>query len=225
MTFRGATVTITLCCATAVHAQNLRFDGQKAGEAPKGMTCALTGKGRPGSWVVQQDAGAGDRGLVLAQTDTDETSYRFPHCVVNGLMAGDLTLSVRFKPIAGGVDRAAGLVWRYRDPDNYYVVRANALESNVVMYKVEKGKRTDLPLKGAGRTYGMKAPVPSGAWSELKVVARGKLFAIYLNGQKLYEVEDATFPQPGQVGVWTKADSVTHFDDLRASPGPARQVR
>ena len=193
------------------------FGEQKAGEAPKGMTCALTGQGRPGRWVIQQDEGAPSKPLVLAQTDGDPTGYRFPHCVVDGLMAQDLTLSVRFKPISGGGDRAGGLVWRYRDADNYYVVRANALEGNVVLYKVEKGKRTDLPLKGAGRTYGMKAAVPSGAWSELKVVAKGILFEAYLNGQKLYQVEDATFTEPGRVGVWTKADSVTCFDDLKVS--------
>jgi hypothetical protein len=83
-----------------------------------------------------------------------------------------------------------------------------------VLYKVERGKRTDLPLKGEGRTYGKKAPVPSGQWGTLRVVATGSLFQVFLNGSKLYEVEDATFTQPGRVGVWTKADSVTQFDDL-----------
>jgi hypothetical protein len=106
-------------------------------------------------------------------------------------------------------------VWRYRDADNYYVVRANALEGNVVLYKVEQGKRTDLPLKGSGRTYGMKAQIASGAWSELEVVVKGNLSEVYLNGHKLYEVEDTTFTEPGRVGVWTKADSATYFDDLK----------
>jgi hypothetical protein len=105
-------------------------------------------------------------------------------------------------------------VWRYQNQDNYYIVRANALEDNVVLYRVEGGKRTDLPVKGAGRTYGTKSDVPSGQWSSLRVVARGGLFEVYFNGSKLYEVEDATFSKPGKVGMWTKADSVTHFDDL-----------
>jgi 3-keto-disaccharide hydrolase len=83
-----------------------------------------------------------------------------------------------------------------------------------VLYKVEKAKRTDLPLKGEGRTYGKKASVPAGQWSTLRVVASGPLFEVYFNGTKLYEVEDKTFTQPGKVGVWTKADSLTHFDDL-----------
>jgi hypothetical protein len=134
--------------------------------------------------------------------------------VLSDISAADVDLSVRFKPISGRVDQAAGLVWRYQNQDNYYIVRANALEDNVVLYKVEGGTRTDLPLKGEGRTYGKKSDVPAGQWSTLRVVANGPVFEVYLNGSKLYEVEDKTFSTPGRVGVWTKADSVTQFDDL-----------
>jgi hypothetical protein len=112
------------------------------------------------------------------------------------------------------VDQAAGLVWRYQDENNYYIVRANARENNVVLYKVQDGKRTDLPVKGEGRTYGKPSKVPASQWGTLRVVAKGSLFEVYHNGSKLYEVEDTTFTQAGKVGVWTKADSVTHFDDL-----------
>ncbi|HKH43320.1 MAG TPA: hypothetical protein VKM72_01505, partial [Thermoanaerobaculia bacterium] len=105
--------------------------------------------------------------------------------------------------------------WRYRDPGHYYLVRANALENNVVLYKVEKGKRTDLPVKGAGRTYGVKQKVPGKAWSELRVTARGSLFTVSFNGKQIFQVEDSTFQEAGRVGLWTKADSVTEFDDLR----------
>jgi hypothetical protein len=198
--------------AVPAFGQTFGFEDQKPGEPPKGFTCALTGRGRPGVWTIAKD----DKGsLVLEQSDKDDTGYRFPHCVADGVSAKDLELSVRFRPISGNADQAAGLVWRYRDADNYYIVRANAREGNVVLYKVEKGKRTDLPLKGEGRTYGKKAEVPTGAWSELKVAAAGNLFAVSINGKKLYEVEDTTFPDAGKVGVWTKADSVTRFDDLK----------
>lgn len=146
--------------------------------------------------------------------DADSTRARFPVAVVSDIRATDVDVSVRFRPISGRVDQAAGLVWRYRDQDNYYVVRANALEDNVVLYKVEKGTRTDLPVKGEGRTYGKKTEVPARQWSTLRVVATGRLFEVYFNGAKLYDVEDATFTQAGKVGVWTKADSVTQFDDL-----------
>ena len=120
--------------------------------------------------------------------------------------------------VTGRVDQAAGVVWRYRDANNYYIVRANALEGNVVLYKVENGKRADLPLKGSGRSYGKKAPVPKNTWSQLGVTVRGPLFTVSINGQGLYEVEDTTFTTAGKVGLWTKADSVTYFDDFTIVP-------
>ena len=187
------------------------FTGDAVGQAPKGFLFGHTAKvGAPGTWVIQEDGG----NKVLAQTGADSTRARFPIAALADVTAADVDLSVRFKPVSGRVDQAAGLVWRYRDEDNYYIVRANALENNVVIYKVDKGKRTDLPVKGEGRTYGKKAEVPAGQWSTLRVVANGPRFEVYFNGTKLYEVEDTTFTQAGKVGVWTKADSVTQFDDL-----------
>ena len=192
------------------------FDDQRAGQPPRGMSCATTGKGRPGVWTIVTDDMAPSRPNVLAQTDEDSTGYRFPVCVVDGVSVADVDLSVRFKPVKGATDQAAGIVWRYRDKDNYYLLRANALENNLVLYKVEAGKRNDLKPKGAGMfAYGKKARIAAGAWGTLRVVAKGALFEAYLNGDKLFEVEDGTFTNPGTIGVWTKADSVTYFDDLR----------
>jgi hypothetical protein len=196
-----------------VHAATRTFDfaGDAVGQPPKGFTFGHTAKiGAPGTWIVQAE-GANQ---YLAQTSADATRSRFPVAVVNDISAADVDVSVRFRPISGRVDQAAGLVWRYQNEDNYYLVRANALEDNVVLYKVERGRRTDLPVKGAGRTYGKAAKVPAGQWSTLRVVAIGPRFEVSLNGVALYEVEDATFAGAGRAGVWTKADSVTHFDDL-----------
>ncbi|MCA1561639.1 MAG: DUF1080 domain-containing protein [Acidobacteria bacterium] len=210
------TTTFLLCvlaAAVVAHAatRTLDFRQDAVGRQPKGFEFGHTaGVGRPGTWVVQAEG----TNKFLVQTDADSTRSRFPVAVLSDVSATDVDLSVRFKPVSGRVDQAAGLVWRYRDQDNYYIVRANALEDNVVLYKVEKGNRTDLPVKGEGRTYGKKAEVPAGQWSTLRVVANGRVFEIYFNGTKLYEVEDATFSQAGKVGVWTKADSVTQFDDL-----------
>jgi hypothetical protein len=190
------------------------FNKDKAGSPPSDFTTALTGQGKTGVWVVMKDDASPAQGNVLAQTDADATSYRFPVCVYDKLSTKDADISVKFKPVSGKKDQAAGVVWRYRDKDNYYIVRANALENNVVLYKVQDGKRADLPLKGEGRTYGKKAKVPSGQWNTLRVTAQGNLSTVYLNGEKLYEVEDSTFTEAGKVGLWTKADSVTYFDDL-----------
>ncbi|MCC6756206.1 MAG: hypothetical protein IT199_07530 [Solirubrobacterales bacterium] len=187
------------------------FTQDAVGQEPKGFEFGQTAKvGTPGRWVVQAD---GDN-KYLAQLDADRTSARFPVAVLADVKAVNVDLSVRFRPISGQVDQAAGLVWRYQDENNYYIVRANAREDNVVLYKVQNGKRADLPLKGEGRTYGKPSKVPAGQWGTLRVVAKGSLFEVYHNGSKLYDVEDTAFTQAGKVGVWTKADSVTHFDDL-----------
>jgi len=196
-----------------VHAASRRIDfsDDAVGQPPKGFEFGHTAKaGAPGKWIVQAEG----TNKYLAQVDADNTRARFPVAVVSDISAADIDLSVRFKPVSGRVDQAAGLVWRFQNEDNYYIVRANALENNVVLYKVEKGNRTDLPVKGEGRTYGKKAQVPSGQWSTLRVVAAGPRFEVHFNGSKLYEVEDTTFSRAGKVGVWTKADSVTQFDDL-----------
>lgn len=191
------------------------FEKDRAGSPPAGFQTVLSGSGRPGTWVVMEEPGASSGRQVLAQTDADPTGPRFPLCVLDAVTTKDAEITVKFKAISGQKDQGAGLIWRYRDNDNYYVVRANALEGNVVLYKMEGGKRTDLPLVGEGRTYGKKVPVPSGAWSTLGVNVSGSRFEVFLDGKKLYEVEDATFTDAGKVGLWTKADSVIHFDDLR----------
>ena len=209
----GFAVLIAAGIVVMAHAETWKvdFNQDAVDQPPKGFEFGYTaGAGKPGKWVVQAEGS----NKFLAQTDPDSTRSRFPVAVITDVSATDVDLSVRFKPISGRVDQAAGLVWRYQNQDNYYIVRANALEDNVVLYKVEGGKRTDLPLKGEGRTYGKKTEVPANQWSTLRVVANGRLFEVYFNGSKLYGVEDATFSKPGKVGVWTKADSVTHFDDL-----------
>lgn len=197
------------------------FEGDAPGAVPAGFSPALSGQGRPGVWRVLADPGAPSGTRVVAQTDGDRTNYRFPVLVVDATSARDVELSVRFKAVSGGKDQAAGLVWRYQDPQNYYVVRANALEDNVVLYKMEKGKRSDLDVKGTRASYGVDVEVGAGEWHELGVDVAGELFTVFLNGKKLFEVEDDTFSRAGQVGLWTKADSVTWFDDLRVTAKPA----
>ena len=207
-------LSVFLTLTSTLFGQVISFDRDEEGKPPKGFIFELTGQGKQGVWVVRKDPEAPSAPNVLAQTDADPVSYRFPLCVYEGFTGRDVDISVKYKPVSGKEDRAAGIVWRYQDHDNYYIVRANANENNVVLYKVEKGRRTDLPLVGKGRTYGAKATIPSGEWGTLRVVAKGSRFEVYSNGIKLFEVEDTTFPMAGKVGLWTKADSVTLFDDL-----------
>ncbi len=187
------------------------FERDLVGLPPSGFAYGHTKKvGKPGKWLIREEQG----GKFLSQLEPDRSRSRFPVAVLQDVNATDVDVGVRFRPISGRIDQAAGVVWRYKDEDNDYIVRANARENNVVLYKVENGKRSDLPVKGEGRTYGKRAAVPAGQWSTLRVVAVGKLFEVYLNGNKLYDVEDTTFTATGKVGLWTTADSVTDFDDL-----------
>jgi Domain of Unknown Function (DUF1080) len=194
------------------------FDKDNAQSLSKGWIFALTGQGAKGSWGVLAEPTAPSQPNVLAQTSKDITDYRFPVAIVQNADYQDPSLIVQFKTISGRVDQSAGLVWRYQDAKNYYVVRANALEDNVVLYKIENGKRSHLRPKGAtGRGYGVKIPVPRNAWNKLGVKVSGSVFVVSFNGQRLFEVEDSSFAERGKIGLWTKSDSVTYFDNLSVS--------
>jgi hypothetical protein len=191
------------------------FERYSTGRVATDFSTERTGNGAPDSWEIREDASAPSGSRVLMQTGDDATNYRFPVCVYDDFTGRNVVVSVKFKPLSGEVDQAGGIVWRYQDKDNYYVVRANALEDNVVLYKMENGKRSDLkPVGARWFAYGKKSEVPSGRWSELRVKVVGQTFEVFLNGTHLFDVEDATFQGAGKVGVWTKADSVTAFDDL-----------
>ena len=209
-------VLLIICSAAFVIAsENINFDTMAPDKVPAGWTISMTHKGSAPKWIVIREQTAPSQPNVLAQTSDDATSSRFPLAIYNAIDSVDGVVRVKFKAISGKKDQAAGIVWRYRDPDNYYIARANALENNVVLYKVENGKRTALAPKATPpNTYGVNHLVPSGTWCELSVQFHGNLFCVSFNGEKLFEVEDLTFREAGKVGLWTKADSVTYFDDF-----------
>jgi hypothetical protein len=182
------------------------FQGDEVGSAPSSFLSALTGGGGPVTWVIVQDGGKTE----LAQTSTDPTSKRFPLCVYSGFVAKDVEVSTRFKPVSGKVDQAGGVIVRYQDKDNYYIVRANALENNVRLYKVIGGERTQIA--------GADANVSSGEWHGLALETKGSHFKVSYEGTLLFEVDDSAIGNAGQVGLWTKADSVTEFDMLTVNP-------
>ena len=200
---------LSLLASAAAFAAGDDFDKAKPGALPPGWTGTQTGGGDP-KWTVEQDGSAPSKPNVLKQGG----EAKYPVAVKNDTILRDGYVEVRFKPISGKEDQAAGLVWRYRDSNNYYVVRANGLEGNVVLYKTVNGKRDSLDIVGRKGGYGVKAPVPQGEWSTLRVDFSGSKFTVKLNGKQLFEVEDATFADAVKVGVWTKADSVTLFDDF-----------
>jgi len=182
------------------------FDGYKTGPLPDVFAGVRTGQGAMGDWQIVADDSAPSSPNVLAQLSKDSTDYRFPVVVSNQGAFKDLELSVKFKAISGRVDEAGGLVFRYKDAGNYYVLRANALEDNFRLYHVVKGNRVQFA--------GANTQVTPKQWHELKVVCIGSQITCSYDGKQLIQASDDTFKDAGKIGVWTKADSVTYFDDL-----------
>ncbi len=187
------------------------FNNCEKGKIPAGWSQYFTGKGTGTEWQITDDNG----NKVLAQLSDDNPNYHFNVIVYDGMEMKDAELEVRIKGVAGRMDQGGGFVWRFTDADNYYVVRANPLEDNVVLYKVENGKRTDLPLLGKGRTYGVDVKPLGSGWNTLKLTVKDDLFTVYLNGEELFQVKDQTFKNAGKIGLWTKADAVSYFDDFQ----------
>ena len=186
------------------------FDTGPVGRVPAGWTIAMTNHGAPPQWQILQDSSAPTQPYVLAQTSTG-ASDRCPLAILDSVSLKDGDVSVRIKPVSGKEDRAGGVVWRYRDPNNYYLVRANSLTRNVVVYKVCNGVRTQV-------SQAARHEIPANAWSILKVSARGDRFQIFVDHRRILQGSDRTFAGAGKVGLWTVADSVTYFDDFRVYP-------
>ncbi|MGH7289154.1 MAG: hypothetical protein ACREI8_14160 [Myxococcota bacterium] len=186
-------------------ATTVNFDDVQSGSLPPGWTAGVTGNGNP-KWAVTQDNSAPSKPNVLAQTGEG----KYPFCVNADASLADGFVEVKFKPISGSEDQAGGLIWRFKDKDTYYIARANALEDNVTIYHTVKGVRR------AFKNVDMK--VSSRSWHTLRAEFRGTHFTVYFDGRKAIEADDDTIQGPGAVGVWTKADSVTHFDDFIYGP-------
>jgi hypothetical protein len=190
-------------------AETVDFDNTKPGKLPPHWTGALTGTGAA-LWSVALDDSAPSKPNVLKQSG--EATY--PICIKDDTSLKDGFVEVKFKPLSGKEDQAGGLIWRVQDNDNYYVCRANALENNVTLYKTVAGKRSALDIVGRKGGYGVKEKVATAQWHTLRVEFKGSHFKASLDGKHLFDVEDGTFAEAGKVGVWTKADSVTIFDDF-----------
>jgi hypothetical protein len=156
--FLGAVLSLS----SLASAESIRFDNCVPGKLPAGWAVAMTHDGAPPRWEIVRDDSAPRPPYVLAQVSEDKTAGRFPLAIWESASIRDGEISVAFKTLDGIVDQAAGIVWRYQDPNNYYIVRANALENNVVLYKVEKGVRLSIAPKGLpSRSYGVKHVIPS----------------------------------------------------------------
>jgi len=204
-----ALVALGVLAGAAVADMRMTFDETNPGGLPKGWEAGITGTGKA-RWEVVPDDTAPSPPNVLKQSG----EATFTWAAKTDAKIKDGFVEVKLKPVNGKEDQAGGAVFRFQDANNYYVVRANALEDNVVLYKTVNGKRSSLQVKGRMFGYGVDTWVPKGKWSSLRVEFKGNSFTVSFNGKKLFEVEDDTFREAGAVGVWTKADSVTLFDDF-----------
>jgi 3-keto-disaccharide hydrolase len=191
---------LTLVYVAAVAAV-VGFDDFPVGTAPPGWTATRTGTGN-GRWTVEKDDTAPSKPNVLKQSG----QATYPVCIKDDTSLKDGFVEVKFKPISGREDQAGGLVWRAKDANNYYVARANALEDNVTIYHTVNGRRTEK------KRASMK--VASNQWHTLRVEFQGTHVTVMCDGKKALDWDDDTFKDAGKVGVWTKADSVTLFDDF-----------
>jgi hypothetical protein len=185
----------------------LHFDTDAIGTVPPGWTAGVTGRGSH-HWTIETDPTTPSKSNVLQQSGKGD----FPWCVLRGVMLAEGSVQVRFKPIAGREDQAGGIVWRWKDGDNYYVARANALENNVSLYYTQNGRRNTIKYTAA--------PVAAREWHTLAVEFAGTHIRVSLDGKAYIELDDDHIAGPGAVGLWTKADSVTLFDDFSYGARP-----
>lgn len=183
----------------------LDFDKDTVGIAPSIFEIGKTGRGTRSEWSIKEDPTAPSPPNVIAQSANEAVSFHFPYALLRGQVYKDATISVRFKAISGSIDQAAGIIFRFVDADNYYVLRANALENNVILFKYVKGTRTG--ISSASVT------VSSGTWHELRAIVKGETIQGFLDGMPVIEFKDSTYKE-GMVGMWTKADAVTYFDNF-----------
>ena len=204
-------LTLIICSAVSLIATadtaKRDFESDAVGAPPAGFEFGRTGRGAEGKWVVRVEKGA-DKNHVLVQESADRTDYRFPVAVLQDGSYKDVVLSVRARPLSGEVDQGFGLVWRYKDVNNYYITRCNADEDNCRIYHVVAGTRRQFG--------GQDIKVAKNAWHTLKLDASGDHFVVFFDGNRVFDGTDGTFKDAGKVGLWTKADSVIEFDDFTA---------
>lgn len=208
-----AVLAVLLAGAVAVGAaadepKPVAFTRADLGKVPVGWKAAQTGKGASVWRVVEDRTAPSKSGFALAQTTGDRDAL-FNLCVAGGPSLKDVEVSVAFKATAGDKDQGGGVVWRYQDVDNYYVARVNPLEDNFRVYKVVAGKRSP-------EFQTAEVKVPAGEWHTLSVKMVGDRIECFLDGKKYLDAKDGTFAGAGGVGLWTKADARTSFDNFAA---------
>jgi len=179
------------------------FNSDETGKMPAGWSAYFTGKGSLGKWEIIKES----ENQVLAQVSQENFGYHFDVIVWDESNYQNLEISVKFKGVKGEEDQGGGPVWRYQDPDNYYIARANPLENNFRVYKVVDGNRKQLASADMD--------MPTGEWHTISITMISNHIECYYDGKKYLDITDDTFADSGKAGLWTKADANTYFDDLK----------
>ncbi len=199
----------------SIQSETINFDTCRPGQMPPSWFAVSTGS----TWEISKDDTAPSKPYVLAQKPGAAAPSGSSLIVWDKAYFKDGDVSVKFKPVAGKQDRSGGLVWRFRDPNNYYVLDADAVTNTLALFKVQNGNRIPLtPRRRRLVNRALNRKVPSQEWSILHVKIRGSRYTVYFDHREVFEVDDATFTGPGKAGLWTKADSVTYFDDFQVKP-------
>lgn len=188
------------------------FDGDAIDQPPGGFTVHTIGPGRPSQWLVKSVADAPSGRQVLMQCDNDDTNHRYPCVLSTAGRYGDVRVEVKGKGISGDRDRSFGVIARAIDERNYYVARCNTVNENVRLYHFIDGKRTEL-----AEWEGSAAP---GIWHTIALEVKGDRLTVFFDGKQVIQHQDGTLPGAGRVGLWTKAEAVSQFDDFKAAALP-----
>ena len=213
---RLAFLAFALLSFLGLSAENVDFDTVAPEVAPPYWSAVHTHSGPLGDWVVRRDPSAPSRPNVLSQLSRTGARYEFEIAVFDKVVCrdGDLSAKIRLRPGAGS--KTAGLVWRYQDPNNFYMLHLSADQRNVVLFRVQGGKAQEIPVKGAKPgSFGVSHDVRSGIWYVARVVFRGARMRVFLGNRLLFDAADNGIPQSGKTGVWTKGSTLASFDDFR----------
>jgi hypothetical protein len=205
---------VLTCPGLAAEPITFSFEDPSPGQLPEAWSTAKTGEGNGSVWQIVAFEQQGKKGQALAQVSSEGPRPLYNLCVLAKEKRTDVDLSVAVKAVKGEIDQGGGLVWRYRDANNYYITRWNPLETNFRVYHVVAGKRTQLATADV--------TVATDQWHTVRAVQTGNHIQCYLDGKLFLDVKDETLKDAGAVGLWSKADAVTWFDNLTIQ-SPAKE--
>jgi hypothetical protein len=182
------------------------FDDAAPGTLPRAITVGTLFDGRPaGEWKVLITNRAKSASQVLAQLTSKGADQAYKLVLIDGTTSSNIDVEVSFLPVSGKADLGGGLIWRARDDRNYYLLRASAIEQNIRLYRVVKGARQ--LIKNYNRNIGQ-------SWHTLRVIQQGCEMQIRYDDEPLFQLCESALDR-GRIGLWTKSDAVTYFDDLQ----------